>query len=79
MKIYKEENRDAILVGNKHPYLPQEVLNNMLNKGYSTKEKKGRGYGLYNLKQIISVGQGEIIIKNEEIKGVNYVAIRLLF
>lgn len=79
IKIYKEKNRDIILVRNKHPHLPQEILNNMLNKGYSAKGERNKGYGLYNLRKIISEGKGEIIIKNEQINNENYVAFKLLF
>ena len=46
------------------PKDPQELYN-MLSKGYSTKEKVGRGFGLAKLKKRVENHQGNIIITQE--------------
>jgi len=43
---------------------PQELYS-MLSKGYSTKEKVGRGFGLSKLKSLVESHQGNIIITQE--------------
>jgi len=43
---------------------PQELYS-MLSKGYSTKEKVGRGFGLAKLKKLVENHQGNIIITQE--------------
>jgi len=79
IKIYKENNVNIIMVENKHPYLSQKTLNEMFEKNFSTKTGENRGYGLYNLKKIVSRVNGNIIVKNEKINEENYVLIKLIF
>jgi len=59
---------------------PQELYS-MLTKGYSTKEKVGRGFGLSKLKKLVEKYQGNIIITQEinpDIQ-VNYIIFTLNF
>ena len=59
---------------------PQELYN-MLSKGYSTKEKVGRGFGLSKLKSLVESHKGNIIITQEmnPIAQANYIVFTLNF
>jgi sensor histidine kinase regulating citrate/malate metabolism len=65
--IDKEEDMNLLMVKNKHPYLEIETIRNMFNKGVSSKSKAkvSRGYGLYNIKQIVTKYHGSIEAYNE--------------
>ncbi|WP_312650227.1 sensor histidine kinase [Aminipila sp.] len=78
LKIHKENDMNVIEVKNKHPYLSQNVILNMFKKGFSTKSGN-RGYGLYNLKNIVNAAKGTIEVSNlkDEIDEENYVAIKI--
>ncbi|SNT17730.1 GHKL domain-containing protein [Anaerovirgula multivorans] len=76
--LSKEKDMYVIEVSNKHPYLNQEKINILFKKGFSTKSNKDRGYGLYNLKEIVNKYNGEIEITNEKYKDENYVVFKVL-
>ena len=59
---------------------PQELYS-MLSKGYSTKEKVGRGFGLAKLKKLVENYQGNIIITQElhPLVEANYITFTLNF
>lgn len=65
--IDKEKDMNLLVVKNKHPYLEKEIIKNMFNKGVSSKSKSkaSRGYGLYNVKQIVIKYHGSIEAYNE--------------
>ncbi len=78
LKIHKENDMNVIEVKNKHPYLSQNVILNMFKKGFSTKSGN-RGYGFFNLKNIVNAAKGTIEVSNlkDEIDEENYVAIKI--
>lgn len=78
--IDKEEDMNMLMVKNKHPYLEKEVIHNMFNKGVSSKSKVkiSRGYGLYNVKKIISKYKGSIEAYNEAGPEKNFVVLKAL-
>ena len=47
----------------------------MFELGYSTKSKKSRGYGLYNVKNIVQNNKGNILFSNSTINNNNYITI----
>lgn len=77
--IDKEEDMNLLIVKNKHPYLDKEIIHNMFNKGVSSKSKtkSSRGYGLYNVKQIVNKYGGSIQAYNEAGEK-NYVVLKAL-
>ncbi len=75
--IDKEKDMNLIVVKNKHPYLEKEIMKNIFNKGFSSKSKTGRGYGLYNVRQIVNKYRGSIEAYNEDC-GDNYVVFKVL-
>ncbi|QQY79620.1 histidine kinase/DNA gyrase B/HSP90-like ATPase [Keratinibaculum paraultunense] len=78
-KLKKEKDMNVIEIKNKHPYLSVESINKIFNKGYFTKSSSKRGYGLYNIKEIIKKHNGNIEVFNEKIEGENYLVFRILF
>lgn len=76
--LSKEKDMYVIEVSNKHPHLNQEKIKIFFKKGFSTKSKEGRGYGLYNLREIVKKYNGEIEILNEKREDENYVVFKVL-
>lgn len=78
IKISKEKDMNVIEVRNKHPYLNDEIIQNMFRKGFSTKPGSNRGYGLYNLQCLINKYEGNIETFNE-CEQENYVVFKIYF
>jgi two-component system sensor histidine kinase AgrC len=72
--IIDEINGVRITVRNYAPNMSNENLQNIFNKGFSTKGKD-RGYGLYNVKKIVKKYKGKIQLAFED----NYLAISIIF
>ncbi|PKM52514.1 MAG: hypothetical protein CVV02_01830 [Firmicutes bacterium HGW-Firmicutes-7] len=77
ISIKKENNKCVFEVLNRYPYLTVEQINEMFKKGYSTKNKQGRGLGLYKLRQIIDKNQGEVQVSNTGIED-NFIAFKVI-
>lgn len=67
LNIDSKDDRILIQVKNKSPYLDSKMMKKIFNKGFSTKndDSKERGYGLYNLKNIVDKYNGKISVSNE--------------
>lgn len=78
INISKEKDMNVVEVRNKHPYLSDEVIQNMFKKGFSTKTDSSSGYGLYNLQCLINKYEGKIEVFNEGEQD-NYVVLRIFF
>lgn len=80
-EIHVQINRLAdqleIKVSNPHPHLSNAIFMRMFERGFTTKNihAKERGFGLYNVKQIVLQHNGKLITKNREVGGRNYVTI----
>lgn len=70
----EEQNELKIEVWNRTEYIDYNVFKKFFQKGYSTKSKE-RGFGLYNLKNIVSANGGKLSIMNKEKEGKNYICI----
>ena len=77
LKLTKKEDMNVIQISNKHPYLKKDIVNKMFKEGISTKSHT-RGYGLYNVKQIVHKYNGETQVYNDELDGENYVVFNLI-
>lgn len=75
--LSKNKDMDVIEVKNKHPYLKYEIINSIFQKGFSTKENKCRGYGLTNVREIVSKYKGEISVRNDRYNNENYVVFKI--
>lgn len=77
VQINRVEEQIEIKVSNPHSYIAKSTFIKMFDKGYTTKniQSKTRGYGLYNVKQIVLQCGGKLITSNMEIDGRNYVTI----
>lgn len=81
LNINSEDNKLLIEVKNKSPYLDSKTIKRIFNKGFSTKKsdhKKIRGYGLYNLKNIIDNYNGKIYVYNEKDNNNNWVVFKVI-
>ncbi|WP_238899749.1 GHKL domain-containing protein [Clostridium sp. YIM B02500] len=65
IKIFTEKNTSHLIVKNQIANANDFNLNEMFKRGYSTKNTDNRGYGLYNVQQIINSHKGYIKLKVE--------------
>ncbi|WP_026888625.1 GHKL domain-containing protein [Clostridium beijerinckii] len=65
IKIFNEKNTSHLIVKNQITNSNDLNLNEMFKRGYSTKHTDNRGYGLYNVQQIIDSHKGHIKLKVE--------------
>lgn len=78
MQIYNnDDGKTYFIIKNRFRKMTLEEMNQMWQKGYTTKEntKKERGQGLSTIKKITEENRGEIFIDNEEVNGDNYISI----
>ena len=64
-----------LTVSNPCPPKSNMELAGMFRRGYSTKADHGRGYGLYNVRQIVERAGGKLVVRNEERGGRSYLTI----
>ena len=65
IKILNQNNTSHLIIKNQIAKSNDINLNEMFTRGYSTKNTGTRGYGLYNVQQIINLHKGYIKIKVE--------------
>ncbi|MFB6465485.1 ATP-binding protein [Cytobacillus sp. Hz8] len=75
MYISIEQNKDllSILIEDNGKGIPEEIQSLIFKKGFSTKDKENRGFGLYLIKEIVEKGQGEIKVESELGKGTTFI------
>jgi|GEM_PF-338900 len=75
--IDRIEEKIEIRVSNPYAFISNAMFMEMFDKGYTTKnvQSKSRGFGLYNVKQIVLQSGGKLITSNTEVDGRNYVTI----
>lgn len=60
IKVYEDEIYYHFDVYNKGPNIPEEIRYNIFDYGFSTKQKEGRGVGLYIANSLLSAKGGKI-------------------
>ncbi|WFA09984.1 GHKL domain-containing protein [Tissierella sp. Yu-01] len=78
LEIKEEKNMSVIEIKNKHSYLNSNTISKMFTPGYSTKSEKNHGYGLTNVKKIVSNNTGLLSVYNETIDKHNYIVFKVL-
>lgn len=68
LSIEIREFEDKVILGitNSYPIIPEEIKGKLFDKGFSTKEGNGRGYGLAIVKQLVSKNSGQIDVESYE-------------
>lgn len=69
IKLYKENTMNIFEVRNSYDYISVSQINTFFKKGYTTKDKKPRGIGLYKLKNMIEKKKGTISFYYDTLKG----------
>ncbi|MFZ5967005.1 MAG: sensor histidine kinase [Bacillota bacterium] len=64
--VQSYENQYYIAIGNSYPILSPSTMEKIFQKGFSTKEGEGRGYGLSIVKKIVEQHQGKITVESYE-------------
>ncbi|WP_439777996.1 ATP-binding protein [Lysinibacillus pakistanensis] len=72
VSVDEDEDVLAILVTDNGIGMTEEVRAHIFDNGFSTKEKKGRGIGLYLIQEIVHKGQGDIEVTSEPHKGTSF-------
>ncbi len=75
LEVNKSDNNLEVLLKNAYKYTSHLEFSKMFELGYSTKAKDSRGYGLYNVKNIINDYKGNILFGNTTINNLNYITI----
>ncbi|MGO3169234.1 GHKL domain-containing protein, partial [Senegalia sp. (in: firmicutes)] len=80
ISFLRKYGNDIIEVSNKHPRIEEEGIEKFFEKEFSTKKKKGRGYGLYNIKERLKKYDVEILVENEyrEEYESNFISFRII-
>lgn len=67
IEIDINESRDAYLfmVSNNGPVIPEEMLDSIFKRGFSTKKEDGHGMGLAIVSDILKENQGSIAVKSD--------------
>ncbi|APM40819.1 sensor histidine kinase [Clostridium kluyveri] len=65
LNIFNEKDKNIIKIINSVNLVKLENVNEMFNRGFSTKEGQNRGYGLYNVKKIVESKGGKIQLSFE--------------
>ncbi len=80
IKIYEEQDKVAFEIMNRHAYVETEALDRFFKKGFTTKNKSSgvRGFGLYNLNNIVHKNKGNVFICNQKVEMDNYISIKIL-
>lgn len=60
LSIFNEKDKNVIKIINSVNSVKLENVNEMFNRGFSTKEGQNRGYGLYNVKKIVESKGGKV-------------------
>ena len=75
LDINKNNDSLEVLLRNPYKYTSNLEFSKMFELGYSTKSKNSRGYGLYNVKNIVQNNKGNILFSNSTINNNNYITI----
>lgn len=80
VSFLRKYGNDIIQVSNKYPKIEEQKIEKFFKKEFSTKKKKGRGYGLYNVKEKLNKYNIEILVKNKykEEYGSNFIRFRIM-
>jgi sensor histidine kinase regulating citrate/malate metabolism len=73
--IEEDENNHIIEVKNYGEFIKPEYISKIFDKGFSTKNVNGHGYGLYNVKKIVESVKGQIQLLYDD----GYIVFRILF
>jgi len=74
LNIFSEENTNILEVRNSGITIDLDNIENIFERGFSTKKGKNRGYGLYNVKKIAEKNGGNVQLSFEE----NYTVFKIL-
>jgi sensor histidine kinase regulating citrate/malate metabolism len=75
LKVYREDINKVIEARNSISIKNIKNISKFFIKGFSTKEEKGHGYGLHNVKKIVEANKGQIQLSIEE----NIIIFKLVF
>ncbi len=73
LRTKRQEKWLDIEVLNQHEFIPPHVFDQFFDRGFSTKARKGRGFGLYNLTTIVNKYKGDLSVENIMIEGANHI------
>lgn len=78
MVFFRAEEADGALrltVSNPCPPMSNVEMTKMFRRGWSTKAGNGRGYGLFNARELVERHGGKIIVRNEDMNRRTYLTI----
>lgn len=73
LSVEEHDGMLAILVSDTGVGIPKEILENIYQNGFSTKQGSNRGIGLHLVHEIVKKGNGTIEVSSEEGNGTTFV------
>lgn len=69
VEIREFEENYIMIIGNSYPILSSKLYSKIFEKGFSTKQKEGRGYGLSIVKNLVEKNKGKIQVESYDALG----------
>ncbi len=66
IEIREFEDKVILCITNSYPIISEKIKEKLFNKGFSTKDGDGRGYGLTIVKDLVNKHSGEINVESYE-------------
>ncbi|MCK8816441.1 ATP-binding protein [Natroniella sulfidigena] len=74
VRLERSKNNIKLIVHNNGPIISDEVIDDIFNPGFSTKQGD-RGFGLYIIKSLLDDFNGRIMVKSKEGLGTNFICL----
>ncbi|HZJ76828.1 MAG TPA: ATP-binding protein, partial [Oscillospiraceae bacterium] len=71
--IYCDEGKCFFHVTNKGTVIPKKMRGKIFEKGFTTKDDEGDGFGLYNVKEAVKKYNGKIYVKSDAHIGTSFI------
>lgn len=72
INLREKENNYVFEIYNSLPIIPEDIQPHIFEKGFSTREGEGHGYGLYIVKDLTEKNGGQVYLRSKENEGTTF-------